>query len=123
MKIGVRLESLNLPLRRALQEIERLGVSGVQIDAVGELSPNALTQTGRRELRHLLRAHGLELTALGCPLRRGLDVAENQEARIDHIKKVLSLCYELGARIAIVQAGHVTEEPPSLLTEALLALG
>jgi sugar phosphate isomerase/epimerase len=127
LKIGVRLESLGLPLRRALQEAERLGVGGVQVDAAGDLAPDRLSQTGRREFRHLLRAHNLELTAVGCPLRRGLDVAENQEARIDHVKKVLDLSFDLGPRIAVVQAGRVpeSEDDPraGLLTEALAALG
>jgi sugar phosphate isomerase/epimerase len=127
LKIGIRLESLGLPLRRALQEATRLGVAGVQLDAAGDLSPSQLSQTGRRELRHLLRAYNLELTAVGCPLRRGLDVAENQEQRIDHIKTVLTLSFELGPRVAIVQAGRAPAEPESpaghLLTEALLALG
>ena len=31
MKIGVYLDPLGLPLRQALQEAERLGVSGVQV--------------------------------------------------------------------------------------------
>src|SRR5436305_5699395 len=105
IKLGVYLESLGLPLRRALLEAERLGVSGVQVNAAGDLSPEALTQTGRREFRNLLRTHNLELTALGCPLRHGLDTPENQEARIDHVKKVLSLSFDLGPRIAVVQAG------------------
>jgi sugar phosphate isomerase/epimerase len=126
LKIGVRLESLNLPLRRALQEAERMGVAGVQVDAAGDLAPDRLSQTGRREFRHLLRAHNLDLTAVGCPLRRGLDVAENQEARIDHVKKVLALSYDLGPRVVIVQAGHVPEKADDpragLLSEALRAL-
>jgi sugar phosphate isomerase/epimerase len=127
LKIGVRLESLGLPLRRALQEAERLGVAGVQVDAAGDLAPQNLSQTGRREFRHLLRAHNLELTALGCPLRRGLDVAENLEARIDHVKRVMSLSFDLGPRITIVQAGRVPDKPDDpragLLSEALRALG
>jgi sugar phosphate isomerase/epimerase len=127
LKIGIQLESLGLPLRRALQEAERLGVGGVQVDAVADLSPNNLSQTGRREFRHLLRSHNLELTAVGCPLRRGLDRAENQEGRIEHVKKVMTLSYDLGPRITIVQAGQVPDkdEDPRmpLLTEALLALG
>lgn len=123
MKIGVRLESLGLPLRRTLQEVQRLGAGGVQVDAAGDLSPNNLSQTGRREFRNLLRAHGLELTALGCPLRRGLDAAENQEGRLDHVKKVMSLSFDLGARLVIVQAGQVPEEAqPSLMSEALREL-
>src|SRR5205823_5879178 len=101
LKLGIRLESFGLPLRRALLEAERLGVSGVQVDAAGDLSPKVLSQTGRREFRHLLRGHNLELTALGCPLRHGLDVAQDQEARIEHVRKVLSLSFDLGPRIAV----------------------
>jgi sugar phosphate isomerase/epimerase len=129
IKIGVCLESLGLPVRRGLEEVERLGVPGVQLDAAGDLSPKNLSQTGRRELLHLLRAHNLELTALGCPLRHGLDFAEAQEARIEHVKKVMSLSFDLGAGIVIVQAGRVPEENEltapraRLLSEALLALG
>ena len=85
LKIGVRLGPLGLPLRRALTEAARLGVAGVQVDAAGDLAPNTLSQSGRRELLHLLRAHNLELSALGCPLRRGLDVAENQQPRLDRV--------------------------------------
>jgi L-ribulose-5-phosphate 3-epimerase len=128
VKIGVRLESFGLPLRRALQEAERLGIGGVQVDAVGDLSPKALSQTGRRQFLHLLRAHNVELTALGCPLRHGLDTLENQEGRLDHVRKVMSLSFDLGPRIAIVQAGRVPAEDDvspraTLMTEALTVLG
>lgn len=126
LKIAIRLESLDLPFRKALQEVSRLNVPGVQLDAVGDFAPTALTQTGRREFRHLLRSHNVELSALGCPLRRGLDVAEAQEARIDHIKNVMTLSFDLGARIVISQAGSIPEDEKDprrgLLNEALLAL-
>jgi sugar phosphate isomerase/epimerase len=127
MKLGVRLESLGLPVRQALLEAQRLGVAGVQADAVGDLAPDRLSETGRREFRHLLRSHGLELTALGCPLRHGLDTPVNLQPRIDHVRKVMSLSFDLGARVAIVEAGRITEQPDdprsAVLTEALLALG
>ena len=122
--IGIGLEPLGLPLRRALQEAERLGVGGVEVEAAGDLSPNNLSQTGRREFRHMLRSHNLELTALRCPLRHGLDTPENQEGRIDHVKKVLSLSYDLGPRLVLVQAGKVEGDDPraGLMKDALLAL-
>ncbi len=127
LQIGIRLESLGLPLRRALGEAQRLGVRGVQADAAGELSPHTLSQTGRIAFRHLLQSHNLELSALGCPLRRGLDSPEDQQQRIDHIEAVLGLSVDLGARLAIVQAGRVPEtadDPRTpLLTEALRVLG
>jgi len=127
LKPGVHLESFKLPLRRALQEAQRLAITGVQVDALGDLSPRNLSQTGRREFLHLLRAHSLELTALGCPLRSGLDRAEGQEARIDHVKKVLQLGFDLGPRVVIVPCAKLPEDPndplSARLREALLALG
>lgn len=127
MKIGVRLESLGLPLRRALVETERMGVSGLQVDATGDFAPGVLSQTGRREFLHLLRSHNLELTALGCPLRRGLDHPENQEARIQHVQKVMSLSFDLGPRRVVVQAGRMPAEESdpgwTSMAEALEALG
>ena len=46
MKIGIRLESLGLPLRSALSQAAQMGVKGVQIDSVGELAPERLTDGG-----------------------------------------------------------------------------
>jgi sugar phosphate isomerase/epimerase len=127
LTIGVRLESLGLPLRQALAEASRLAVAGVQVDAAGDLAPNSLSQTGRREFRHLLRSHSLELTALGCPLRHGLDTAENQQPRIEHVKQVMALGFDLGPRRVIVEAGQVPDEKDAertrLMTEALAELG
>src|SRR5262245_58804047 len=127
LKIGIRLESLGLPLRKALQQAARLGVGGVQVDAVGDLSPTRLSETGRREFRHLLRAHNLELTALGCPLRHGLDTAQDQQPRIEHVRKVMSLAWDLGARPVIVVAGQVPEKDDdpraAALRESLTDLG
>lgn len=127
LKIGVRLESIALPLRAALTLASRLGVSGVQLDAVGDLSPKALSMSGRRGLRQTLRGHNLELTALGCPLRRGLDVAEDQQPRLEHVREVLALSGDLGSGLVVVQAGAVPDEPDSprgaLLRESLFALG
>jgi L-ribulose-5-phosphate 3-epimerase len=118
---------LNLPWRRALAAAQKLAVPGVELAAVGDFAPAQLSQTGRRELRHLLRSHNLELAALLCPLRRGLDVAQNQEPRIDLIKEVLSLSFDLGPRCVVIEAGKVPEKEDDarapLLKEALLALG
>ncbi len=101
-------------------------MAGVRVDAAGDLSPSRLSETGRREFRHLLRSHNLELTALGCPLRRGLDAAEDQQPRIEHVRKVMTLSYDLGPRVAIVEAGAVPGEGEEargrLLTESLTAL-
>jgi L-ribulose-5-phosphate 3-epimerase len=105
LKIGLCLRSLGTPLRRALPIAHKLAVAGLEIDATGDLSPAQLSQTGRRELKHLLRSHDLELAAIACPLRRGLGVPENQEARIDFIRQALSLSWDLGAKVVVIQPG------------------
>ncbi len=131
MKIGVRLESMGLPFRRALAEANRMRAAGVQVDAAGELAPDRLSQTGRRELRHLVRSLDLEVAAVGCPLRRGLDAVEDQQPRIEHVKKVMGLAFDLGPRVVVIEAGRVpdAEEQKSglprarALDEALRGLG
>lgn len=127
IKIGVRLESLGVPLRQALPRLGKLGVAGVQLDVGGDLLPDRLSQTGRRQLRHLIESHDLKLASLYCPLRHGLDIPENLEPRIDHVRNVMSLAFELGAKVVTVQAGKIPEKPEDpagrFLTEALLALG
>jgi sugar phosphate isomerase/epimerase len=100
-----------MPLRRSLPEAQRLGVSSVDLAAQGELLPQNLSESGRREVRHLLRSHNLEVSALFCPLRHALDVAESQEARIDYVQQVMSLSFDLGPRLVIVQAGRMPEKP------------
>jgi len=124
-KIGVRLESLGPSVRQAIHQAQRLGVRGVQADAIGDLSPETLSQTGRSAFRSLLRSHNLELTALGCSLRWGLDRPQEQQQLIDHTKATLSLSVDLGANIAIVQTGRVpgAADDPGALSETLQAIG
>jgi sugar phosphate isomerase/epimerase len=124
-KIGLRAESTGLPIRQAIEFAQRTGAAGIQVDAVGDLSPRVLSQTGQRSFRQMLRAHGLELAALGCPLRHGLDVREGQEERIDYVRAVMSQSSALGARLVVAQPGRVPaeEETSGAMTEALLAIG
>jgi sugar phosphate isomerase/epimerase len=127
MKLGIRLESLGLPFRQTLPAAARQGVGGVQFDTIGDLLPDRLSATGRREVTHLLRSHNLELTALGCPMHRGLDDPENLDARIAFLQQALSLSFDLGARRILVDAGAVNEKDDDprrqTLRESLSALG
>ena len=110
LKIGLVLESLALPLKPALFEAAKLSVQGVQLDAVGLLAPENLGATARRDFRTQLRSHNLELTALHCPLRKGLDSFEFQEQRIDHISKAMQLAYDLGAKKLILPMPKIPDE-------------
>src|SRR5262245_5856071 len=127
MQIGLNLSALSLPLRPALTKARKLDLAGVELTTGGELTPANLSQTGRRELRYLVRSHELQLCALLCPLRSGLDIAERQQPRIELIREVMTLSYDLGPRLVVVDAGKIPEKEDdprtSLMSDALLALG
>jgi sugar phosphate isomerase/epimerase len=126
-QLGIVLETTGLPVRQALAAASRLGVAGVQVDAVGDLAPDRLTATGRRDLRNLLRSYNLELTAVHCPLRRGVDAAEHQHQRIEHVRKAMQLAFDLGPRVVVAPLPRVPAEPDSpravTLRETLADLG
>ncbi|HVK13606.1 MAG TPA: sugar phosphate isomerase/epimerase family protein [Gemmataceae bacterium] len=127
MKLGVVLESMGLTFRTGLPQAARLGVGGVQVDAVGDLAPDRLSDTGRRELRNLLKTFDQSVTALNLPLRRGLDNPENLQPRLEYMRAVMNLAFELGARTVVAPCpklpGEGEEARANLIRESLLDLG
>jgi L-ribulose-5-phosphate 3-epimerase len=54
----------------------------------------------------------IELTplAVACPMRRGLDVPDNLERRIDYLREAMTLSFDLGARSIVISAGQIPEK-------------
>lgn len=127
MKIGVVLSSMGLAFRQGLPAAARMSVSGLQIDAAGDLAPDQLTDTGRREVRNLLKTYNQSLLALNCPFRRGIDDPDNLQARIDMARRIMTLAFELGCRNVVLQCPALPKEDEvaraQLMRESLEALG
>lgn len=126
LKLGIVVESTGLSLRQSLVVAARAGVQGVQLDAVGEISPKLLGDTGRREFRNLLRSFDLELAALNVPVRRGLDVPEDLQPRLERIRQAMKLAFDLGSRCVVVSCPKMPapDEPRAgFMRESLAALG
>ncbi len=124
-QLGIVAESTGLPIRAAVEQASKWAVDGVQADGVGALAANSLGDTGRREFKNLLRSFNLELCAIGCPLRRGLDSPEDQQKRLENIRNAMQLAYDLGARKVVVPFPKLpAPESPAAdaLRESLLAL-
>jgi sugar phosphate isomerase/epimerase len=121
-KLSLRFGT-SVPLRTALADARRLGVKGVQLDAAQDLSPRNLSQSARRQIVQWLRTHDLQAAALTCILRHGLDTPERLDERIDYVKGVLSLAFELGCCLAVLPVGSIPEAADTSarrwLTEAL----
>ena len=110
LKVGVQLASLKQPLRKALQTAARLGADAVEIDARGELRPATLTRTALRQLRKTLDDLRLSVCAVTFRTRRGYNVSEDLDRRIEATKAALDFAYSLGANVVVNQVGRVPEE-------------
>src|SRR5687767_12822681 len=120
IRIGIRLASLRLPFRKALLAAKELGAEAVEIDARTELRPEELSQTGVRQIRKLLDDLELKVSAVTFYTRRGYDVIEDLEPRLDATRRTLKLAYDLGTNVVVNQIGRVPAEADSPATSTLV---
>ena len=106
--LGLRLDP-DRPTREQIRQAASLGAKGVVIDAVGELSPGKLGETGRREVRHLLRSVELSLIALSLPTRRPFDSIEGLDERLNRAELAFSMAFELGTKLVLARVGPVPD--------------
>ena len=115
------------PIRDQIYEAARLGARGVVVDAIGDLSPHRLSETGRREVRHILRTVELSLTAVALPTRRPFDTTEQLDDRLRRAEAAFALAFELGTDVVLVRTGAIPpkEDVPRLeiFTDAVRELG
>lgn len=117
--IGVIVDSLRLPIREGLKVAKDLGADGVQIYAVsGEMSPENLSSSARKDLKDYIASLGLEISALCGDLGgHGFqDGAANLE-KVEKSKRILDLAVELGTNIVTTHIGIVPEDPFSRVYE------
>ena len=85
--------------RDGLRGAAELGFRPIELSAPGrEISPEALTDSGRRHLKRYIEGLGLSIAALGGDLggRHFADSATLDE-RIDRTRKILEMAAELRA--------------------------
>ena len=116
--LGLRLNPEPDPVRSlgdALLGAAKAGARAVILEASGDLAPTRLGETGRRDLRHRLRAREIGLTALAYPTRRGFDSEDDLEARLARADRTFAMAYELGTRLVVADLGTL---PGTSETEA-----
>lgn len=111
VKIALQLKSLKLPFKKALAVAHELKCQAVEIDARSDIRPGDLSQTALREIRKLLTDLGLKISAVNFPTRRGYNVEEDLDARVDATKAALRMAYQLGAAVVVNQVGLVPSDP------------
>ena len=107
--LALRLDSA-LPIREQIYAAAKLGARGVVLDASGDLAPHRLSETGRRELRHLLRTVELKPTALHLPTRRAFDSDDQLDDRIRRADAAFAMAFELGTNLVLARVGAIPPE-------------
>src|SRR4051812_36254022 len=116
LPLGLRLNP-GRPTRDQIREAAMLGAKGVVIDATGDLSPERLSETGRRELRHVLRSVQVTLVAIHLPTRRPFDTVDQLEDRLRRAEAAFAMTFELGAGLVLARMGEVPPESDALRRE------
>ena len=100
---------MRMPLRQSLEMAARIGASAVELDARNQIHPSQLSDTGLRQLRKMLEDLNLKVAALRFPTRRGYDIPQDLDRRVEATKDAMKLAYRLGAPVVINAVGAVPE--------------
>ncbi len=118
--LGLRIET-DADVRDRIRRAAEAGARGVVLDAIGDLSPDRLSETGRRELRHALASVELKLIALNLPTRRPFDSPDRLDDRIGRAERAFQLAYELGTNLVLIRLGEIpAENDPALPRRVVL---
>jgi sugar phosphate isomerase/epimerase len=127
IQVAVQARSVGLPLKRVLPLVRQWGACAVELDGRSEAKPSEISQTGRRQLRKLFDDYELRVAAIGFRTRRGYDVTDDLERRVEATKAAMNLAHDLGASWVVNQVGRVPEKPEGprwqTLVEVLTDLG
>lgn len=110
LRLGYPTRLLEGSFREKVRRVASFGAAGVQLDLRYELKPGDLTETGRRQFRHLLDEQGLSLAPALFPLRRAIADVEGLEERIAAITAASRLAAELKTGVLIIRPGVI---PPA----------
>lgn len=106
MKIGIMVESLCLPFKKAVERAASLGVDGLQMYAT-DLA--AFTDDAIKEKLDIVRSNGLCFSAICGDFGRGFGNEETNRADVDNSKRILDIAKKLDCDIVTTHIGHITD--------------
>lgn len=114
-KIGIIADSLRMSFVDSIKQCADMGAGGVQLYAVdGEMAPENLSASARREKRGIIESCGLKISALCGDLGgHGFARAEENPAKIERSKRIVDLALDLGTNIVTTHIGVVPDNSDS----------
>ncbi len=98
-----------MPVKRALQLAASMGASAIELDARNGIRPTDLSETGLRQFRKMLSDLNLRVSSIRFQTRRGYDVEQDLERRVDATKSAMRFAYDLGCPVVVNQIGSIPE--------------
>ena len=127
LRVAIPLANLRLPWKRAVQAAAELGAEAVEIDARRGIRPQDLSQTALRDIRKALEDYHLKVSAVSFYTRRGYNVLNDLDRRVEATKAALQMAHKLGTNVVVNYVGRVPDDrqDPSwdLLLDTLRDLG
>jgi len=111
-KLGVLLESFQLPVKEAIKSAEKIGADGVQIyGSTGQFSPENLAGENKKEFLSMLKDSGLAVSAVCGDFGHGFTNRDTNAEFIEKSKRVVDHALELGTNIVTTHIGVVPKDP------------
>ena len=128
LKVGVMVESFRSGVKGGLEKAAKLELDGVQIYCTrGELHPDNMGSSARRDFRKTLAGHDLTLSALCADFGHGFVDANKNDELVAVTKKCVELALDLGTAVITTHIGVIPEdrEDPvrGVMADALKDLG
>ena len=109
--IGVIVDSFRKPMPEALALAAKMGAKGIQVYATrGEMSPEELVGTKRRDFLNMVKDNGLVISALCGDLGHGFGNPELNPGLIEKSKRILDLAKELETNIVTTHIGVTPDD-------------
>ena len=111
-RLAVVAAAIDDDFRVAVKLARAAGFAGLQLDArLGSLDLTTLSQSGRRELRSILRAGELDFSSLRLDLGgKGLGPGADIDAALDHIETMLQTAAGFQCPLVCVELGPLPAE-------------
>lgn len=122
-RLGLDIEDLRLPTKDGLRRVAELGCRFVELPtAAGEISPRALSASGRRHLSRFVDGFGLRIAALTVDVS-GLRLTDPRtvDERILRTCETIELARELGVTVVTASAGALTHPETGELSDVAAA--
>lgn len=107
-QIGAISNSFRLPTRESIKKVKEVGATGFQIYTTkGDMHPDNLTKTQRKELLKFIKDEGLVVSALCGDFGHGFGNAEKNPELIEMSKKIVELAKDLETNVVTTHIGVV----------------